>query len=229
MLDGMWQAGLAMTDTTIEADRVEVLLFDLGRVVFDFDWSRAIEVWSARSGVPARDLVERFRQDTHYQRYERGELTSDEYFALLRHELDIDVGLDVIAQGWNAIFGDLVPGMAQVISAVAASRYRIAALSNTNASHATVFAARYAAVIADIGRVFASHELGRRKPERSCFLAASEHLATAPTQVLFFDDMAENVHGARDVGMQAVHVRSTDDVHAALDVLGIPLAGIDQT
>ncbi len=212
-----------MTSTTIEADRVEVLLFDLGRVVFDFDWTRAVDVWSNRSGVPHREIVERFRKETHYARYERGELTSDEYFTLLRRQLDLDVELDVIAEGWNAIFGDLVPGITEVIAAVRDSQYRIAALSNTNASHAATFGARYAAVLADIGRILASHELGHRKPEPACFLAACEHLATDPRHVLFFDDMAENADGARAVGMQAVQVTDIGDVHAALSDLGITL------
>jgi putative hydrolase of the HAD superfamily len=35
-------------------------------------------------------------------------------------------------------------------------------------------------------------------------------------RVLFFDDLAENVEGARAAGMQAVQVRSPVDVAAAL-------------
>jgi len=210
-----------MTSTTIEADRVEVLLFDLGKVVFDFDWARAVAVWSERSGVSAAAIADRFRKETHYERYERGELTSDEYFGLLRHQLDLDIALDAVAEGWNAIFGDLVPGITEVIAAVRDSPYRIAALSNTNAAHATTFGARYAPVLADLGRILASHELGHRKPEPGCFLAACEHLATEPRHVLFFDDTAENVAGARAVGLQAVRVRSIGDVRTALNALGI--------
>ncbi len=215
-----------MTSTTgegvrIEADRVEVLLFDLGRVVFDFDWSRAVATWSEHSGVPFDEIVERFRKEIHYERYERGELTSGEYFALLRHQLGLDVEIDVIAEGWNAIFGELVPGITEAIAAVRDSPYRMAALSNTNASHAATFGARYAPVLADLGRILASHELGHRKPEPACFLSAAEHLATEPSRVLFFDDMSDNVVGAREVGMQAVQVTSTDDVLAALADLGI--------
>jgi putative hydrolase of the HAD superfamily len=204
----------------IDADRVDVLLFDLGKVVFDFDWARAVAVWSEQSGVSAAAIADRFRKDLHYERFERGELTSGEYFALLRHQLDLDVEIDVIAEGWNAIFGELVPGITEV-AAARDSPYRLAALSNTNPAHAATFAARYAPVLADLGRILASHELGHRKPEPDCFLAAAGHLATDPRHVLFFDDLAENVDGARVVGMQAVRVRSIDDVRTALATLGI--------
>src|SRR5690606_13247437 len=52
----VWQAGVAMTGTDFAADRVEVLLFDLGGVVFEFDWARALRVWSDHSGVPVDEL-----------------------------------------------------------------------------------------------------------------------------------------------------------------------------
>lgn len=41
-----------------------------------------------------------------------------------------------------------------------------------------------------------------------------------PDQVMFFDDTAENVLGARWVGMAAVLVRSPADIQAALARLG---------
>jgi putative hydrolase of the HAD superfamily len=41
------------------------------------------------------------------------------------------------------------------------------------------------------------------------------------TRILFFDDSAENVEGARACGLQAVHVKSSEDVADALAALGI--------
>ena len=40
-------------------------------------------------------------------------------------------------------------------------------------------------------------------------------------RILFFDDLAENIEGARASGLQAVLVRSTEDIAAALQALGI--------
>src|SRR5690606_39101924 len=82
----------------------------------------------------ATTIADRFRKDLHYERFERGELTSGEYFALLRHQLGLDVEIDAIADGWHAIFGELVPGITEAIAAVRDSPYRLAALSNINAT-----------------------------------------------------------------------------------------------
>ena len=85
------------------------------------------------------------------------------------------------------------------------------------------FGARYAPVLADLGRILASHELGHRKPEPACFAAAADHLATVPERVLFFDDLGTNVDGARAAGMQATLVCGPHHVRAALEALDVPL------
>jgi putative hydrolase of the HAD superfamily len=40
-------------------------------------------------------------------------------------------------------------------------------------------------------------------------------------RIVFFDDLAENIEGARGRGLIAVHVTSPDDVANALAALGI--------
>jgi putative hydrolase of the HAD superfamily len=41
------------------------------------------------------------------------------------------------------------------------------------------------------------------------------------SRIVFFDDLAENIQGARAYGLTAVHVKSSEDVANALDALGI--------
>jgi HAD superfamily hydrolase (TIGR01509 family) len=41
------------------------------------------------------------------------------------------------------------------------------------------------------------------------------------SRIVFFDDLAGNIEGARARGLTAVHVRSPDDVARALAALGI--------
>ena len=41
------------------------------------------------------------------------------------------------------------------------------------------------------------------------------------SRIVFFDDSAENIEGARARGLTAVHVTSPDEVAKALEALGI--------
>ena len=66
---------------------VEALLFDLGGVVIEIDFGRAVASWAAAAGVPVDDIRARFSFDEAYQRHERGEIAGEEYFAALRSSL----------------------------------------------------------------------------------------------------------------------------------------------
>jgi FMN phosphatase YigB (HAD superfamily) len=54
-----------------------------------------------------------------------------------------------------------------------------------------------------IGYVFSSASLGVGKPAPAAYLACAREMAVRPGQILFVDDMAPDVHGARSAGLQA--------------------------
>jgi len=71
-------------------------------------------------------------------------------------------------------------------------------------------------------RSFYSYELGCMKPDVLYFQHILASLPLAPGQMLFIDDLAENVAAARSVGIQAaqfVHPRSPDGVTALRTLL----------
>ncbi|HZA87390.1 MAG TPA: HAD-IA family hydrolase, partial [Acidimicrobiales bacterium] len=86
--------------------------------------------------------------------------------------------------------------------------------------HQAVWSQRFAEPLGIFTSTFVSSEIGHRKPERSAFEHVASMIGAPPGSILFFDDGPENVVGARDAGMQAVHVTSTDSVRIALARLG---------
>ncbi len=196
-------------------ETIEALLFDLGNVLVAFDWERAFEVWAGRSGSSPRELRERFAVDAAFERYERGEATDAEYFAALQASLGVGLGHDDLREGWNCIFtGEVAPTVALVRRID--PRMPLYVFSNTNTAHHSAWARDYAGVLAAFRRVFTSFEIGQRKPERAAYERVAEAIGAAPGRILFLDDAIENVRGALDAGMQAVHVRSPADVARAV-------------
>ena len=70
--------------TPISAD---ALLFDLGNVVFEIDFERAIACWAGHARCETNPLRQRFSHDLPYQQHEIGEIGADAYFASLRISL----------------------------------------------------------------------------------------------------------------------------------------------
>jgi len=194
---------------------IDALLFDLGGVVVDVDFARVTQRWAELSGSDADALRRRFSLDDAYMRHERGAIDASAYFAALRETLGIDISDAEFLDGWNAIFGGVIPGIEPLL-ARAASRLPLYLFSNTNPTHEDYWVREYARTLAPFRRVFVSSSIGLRKPDRAAFDHVASEIGAAPGRILFFDDSAENVAGARTAGLQAVLVRSTDDVARAL-------------
>lgn len=199
---------------------VEALLFDLGGVVVEIDFERCVSSWATSAGRPVDEVRAAFRFDAPYEAHERGEIDAAAYFDSLRRSLGVDLDDDELLAGWTSIYVGVIDGIVPLLSAASAV-LPIAAFTNSNPSHIAACNERFGEQLASFRRVFASSELGRRKPERAAFHAVAAEMGVAPSGILFFDDGEANVAGALDAGLQAVRVTSPTTVRDALAVLGI--------
>src|ERR1041385_4459198 len=108
-----------MTASALSPGSADALLFDLGRVVLDVDFSRAIACWAGHAACAPADLVARFSRDRAYERHETGQLSDADYFASLRRSLAIGISDQQFLEGWNAIFAGEIPGIAGLLARAA--------------------------------------------------------------------------------------------------------------
>lgn len=197
------------------SEPVEALLFDLGNVILNIDFKRTTTCWAGHAGTDAKALYKRYRPDDAYKLHERGQLDDAGYFATLRAMLDIDITDAQFLEGWNATFGGPIPGVEQWIEPACAAMPSYV-FSNTNPAHEAYFRAHYGDLLKPFRTVFTSPGIGHRKPDREAFKSVVDKMGVAPGRILFFDDGLPNVEGARAAGLQAVLVRSNQDVLDAL-------------
>ena len=196
---------------------VEALLFDFGNVVVDIDFSRTMTCWANHAGCEPALVKSRWSQDDAYRHHERGTIGINEYFASLRNSLGIDISDAQFLDGWNALFVGVVPGIDAQLKAAKLPLYLF---SNTNLAHEVHLVPAYTETLKPFRKLYLSSRIGLRKPDREAFDYIARDIGTAPERILFFDDVQENVEGARCAGLQAVHVRSNADVAEAL--AGLP-------
>lgn len=204
-----------MNDRHFVAATCDALLFDFGGVLVDIDFQRTFATWAELAGVAPQAVSERFAFDAAYEAHERGEIDGAHYFALLRQSLGIDLSDAQFLAGWNALFLEALPGVAELLPVLAA-RWPLHLFSNTNRLHHDCWRTRHAGLLAPFSQVFCSHALGERKPTRAAFDQVVRRIGVPAGRIVFFDDLAENVAGARQAGLQAWQVRSVGDIRAVL-------------
>jgi putative hydrolase of the HAD superfamily len=204
----------------MSAPPIAALLFDLGGVLVDIDFSRALAAWAPYSRQDVSTLRSRFSFDGEYERHERGEITAAQYFEHLARVLDLDASAQQVEAGWNSIFVGEFEATRRLVE-----RLRTVlpcfAFTNTNGSHMETWSRLFPEVVGAFDRIFASHQMGLRKPERAAFDAIRVRTGIAASSFLFFDDLPENVQAAQAAGLQAVLVKSHRDVAAALEAHGV--------
>lgn len=198
----------------------DVLLFDLGRVVLDISFDQVMACWAGHAGCTPADLAARFVVDESFKHHEIGRIDDAAFFASLRRSLGIGITDAQFLEGWNAIFTGEMPGIAPLL-ANAARRMPLYAFSNTNPAHVAHFSAAYADVLKHFREIFLSSTIGLRKPDADAYDHVIDAIGVPASRILFFDDSAANIEGARARGLSAIHVTSTDDVARALTAIGI--------
>src|SRR3954469_4320081 len=209
-----------MSLITLTPGSADALLFDLGRVVLDTDFARTLACWAGHAGCEQAELTGRFSADAAYKRHERGEISDAEFFASLRASLGIDVADAQFLEGWNAIFAGTMPGIEPLLARAARS-LPLYAFSNTNRAHVAHFSQAFADVLGHFQKLFLSSSIGLRKPDAEAYDHVVKEIGVPAERIVFFDDLKENIEGAKARGLTAVHVTSTRDVADALAALGI--------
>lgn len=171
----------------------------------------------------------------HRDKYDAGELDAPSYWREVMENSGVGIGsaeavaetvttlIHLDALGW----GTIQPSMVRWLTTLRSSGYGRIIISNMSVEMRG-YLIRETSLMRYFDDIIISGEIGINKPDERIFKAASERVGTPLEQMLFIDDLAPNVAGARAAGMQALQF--TDPAALARDLEGhfpdIPLTGL---
>ena len=203
--------------------RQPALIFDFGNVLAFFDYSKACRTFGSRLGLSGEAFLERLTSlgfSTLVQRYESGQATAEEFSRGVCALAGLDVSHDEFVTAWSDIFWLNEP-VARLVAFLKGRGYTLVLGSNTNDLHATHYRRQFADELAHFDRLVLSYEIGHIKPSPVFYLECTRAAGLPPGQCVFIDDLAENVQGAKEAGLQALHYRDADSLLPELAALGV--------
>ena len=201
----------------------KAIIFDLGKVIFDINFDPVFQKWSVISGKSLAELNERKKLfDVVSNRFERNEISPTGFRAAICRELGVEMNNEVFDKTWCGIYLDLFAGTDELLSTLK-KNYRLVALTNTNIIHEPVWRKKYEVTLRNFEKIFCSHEMGTRKPEKKSFRQVLDYLRVRPAQAVFLDDIQENTDGAVEIGLKSILVSSPLQMRSELKALGISL------
>ena len=201
----------------------KVIIFDLGKVIFDYDLNIISESLSEYS--PKKELFENMEQFviSHidiFAKYERGLIGSRDFYKTMIDLLVLEnLSFEKFSDIWNNIFTPIQDVIDLVISL--SHRYDLAMLSNTNELHFNFLYKKYPDIFLKFKKLHLSYLMHERKPDAQIYEQVIKEHNIEPHNIFFTDDNKENVYAAMTMGIKAFSFKNIIKLRQDLECFGI--------
>jgi len=205
----------------MRSDSIKVVIFDLGRVLIDFDHRIAAKKAAAFSDKDQEYIFNLFFDSDFTAEFEEGKISPKEFFVKVKKALCLNMDYDKFLPIWNEIFF-LSPlnRNAYNIARSLKGRYKLALLTNVNILHFEYIRDNFD-IFSIFGRIFTSFELGVQKPSPLIYGAVLKSLGVNPQEVFYTDDRPELVQSARSLGINGFIFKDDEQLKSDLASLNI--------
>jgi putative hydrolase of the HAD superfamily len=206
---------------TIKGSGVQALLFDLGRVVLDFDHSIAASRISQFCAKSPKEIFDLFFESEETVLFEAGRISPKEFYLKVKERLSLNLSFENFVPIWNEIFF-LTPQNRAVYSLANAlgARYKVALVSNINILHYE-YLKKHFPVFSAFHKVFVSCEIGFIKPHHEVYRKALGELGVDAENTFYTDDRKELIEAAKLLGINASLFRGVKELKEDLYNLGV--------
>jgi FMN phosphatase YigB (HAD superfamily) len=184
-------------------NRPKAVVFDLGKVLVEFDFRLAVDRIQTRCRLSPAALHELIDQSPLLFRYETGHLSTEGFF----HEVKSAAGFSGTLEEFKGMFGEIfteIPPMVDLHRQLAAAGVPTYIFSNTNPIAVESVRRSFPFFEGFDGYIF-SYEVGSMKPDRKIYEALEGLSGFRGSDLLYLDDRSENVEAGAARGWQVIH------------------------
>lgn len=183
--------------------RPKAVVFDLGNVLLDFDYGKTVQRIKDKCKMSEAELRKVFSSSPLFDKFERGRMSADEYFAEIQRITCYGGSFNEFAEFFGDIFTE-APQMLAWNEELRRKKIPRYILSNTNDLSIRFIKKRFPFFNEFDGYVF-SHEHRVMKPATRIYEVIEEISGLRGADLFYIDDREENIHAAAARGWQAVH------------------------
>jgi len=194
---------------------IKTIIFDLGDVLLNINYQLTI-IEFAKFGVKNADSFYSKKVQTNlFNEIETGKISVDSFLKSLQKETE-NASTNELRNAWNSMLLDLPKERIELLKKLKQD-FPIYLLSNTNSIHISEFRkklgeTKYQEFYNLFDKVYYSHEIGFRKPNKDAFQLILDENNIKANEVLFIDDSPQHIEGANKLGIQTHHLSDTEEV-----------------
>ena len=196
---------------------IKAIVFDMGGVIIHFDENKYYEYLSKKYNVDENKITN--IMIPLINKFDRGDIT----LGVLLDSVSKNIGIKIPRKSWNYVFDTDATIDWQMISLIKSlsKNYKIYMLTNVNRSR--YFRTNTMLKINNklFNKKFISCYLHMTKPDRKIYQYVIAKTNLMPNEIIFIDDLIENVNGAREIGINSIVFRGYRDLVSKLERINV--------
>ena len=196
-------------------NNIRAIIFDLGAVLLNINYDKTIEEFKKLGIKNSSSFYSKKEQTNLFNLLETGKISEEDFITEVRKECKCG-SENKILSAWNIMILDLPKHRISLLQHLN-KKYDIYILSNTNSIHISEFRkkigeTKYQEFYNLFNKVYYSHEIGFRKPNKEAFQLILDENNLIADEVLFIDDSPQHIKGAKNLGIKTYHLKDGEEV-----------------
>jgi len=203
---------------------IKVILFDLGNVLVDVDYSIAAKRISRFCDTTPKEIITRLLGSEVTCLFEEGKISPESFYSKIKEMFNLNLSYRMFVNIWNEVF--FLSSKNRFVYALANNlklNYRVAILSNINVLHYE-YLKKHFPVFGIFHAVFTSCSMGLIKPNPEIYRQALAALKVSPSEVFYTDDREDLIKHASSLEINSFIFKDAKKLKQDLLECGIILS-----
>jgi epoxide hydrolase-like predicted phosphatase len=197
----------------------KAIVFDLGKVLVDFDYTIAARKFVARGQLSFERVVQFLLESSVLYDYETGRLTSEQFYRAVCEATGFCGDVEEFGNCFGDIFSPIEP-MIEIHAALRKRGISTYVFSNTN-ELAIRHIRRNFAFFSQFDDYIFSYEHGVMKPDPKLYEIVEQRSGRHEAEILYLDDRPENIAAGAARGWQVILQESAEKTRKVLQSRGL--------
>ncbi len=198
---------------------IKAIVFDLGKVLVDFDYAIAARKIVARGKISLGELARFLTTSPLLIDYETGLLTSEQFYQAVVKATGYGGDMEEFAETFGGIFSPIEP-MIHLHATLRQQGFPTYIFSNTN-DLAVRHIRRHYPFFANFDGYIFSYEHCAMKPNARIYEVLEEQSGRRGEELLYLDDRPENIAAGAQRGWQVILQETPEKTLAAIKKMGL--------
>lgn len=202
-------------------DSKTILAFDLGNVIFHFDYNLALDKIKTRLGVSTETIIKEFYDNDFCIPFEKGLVSGHSFYSKFKEKFSADLSYDDFVDIWCEIFWpnpevfDLIEKLSRNLP--------VYLISNINQLHFDYLFKKYQFFFSFFKDLILSYKVKYVKPEFGIYQELKKRSGADFRNIVYIDDRQDLVKAAGGFGLECIRFIGFEQLIRDLKRFGISI------